>query len=67
MGYDLKFIHLGITIEHLHNHISVFGFAIAFYGIIIATGMLLGMFLASSDMKRRGLNPDLPYLGLSLA
>lgn len=59
MGYDLKFIHLGITIEHLHNHISVFGFAIAFYGIIIATGMLLGMFLASSDMKRRGLNPDL--------
>ena len=42
MGYDLKFIHLGITIEHLHNHISVFGFAIAFYGIIIATGMLLG-------------------------
>ena len=43
MGYDLRFVHLGITIEHLQNHITIFGFSIAFYGIIIGIGMLLGI------------------------
>lgn len=39
-GADLSFVHLGITIEHLRNSISIFGFRIAFYGIIIGCGML---------------------------
>ena len=30
-GADLSFVHLGITIEHLRNSISIFGFRIAFY------------------------------------
>ena len=34
-GADIRFVHLGITIEHLKSSISVFGFRIAFYGIII--------------------------------
>ena len=32
---DISFVHLGITIDHLQNSISIFGFRIAFYGIII--------------------------------
>lgn len=57
--YDISFVHLGITIEKLKNSIDILGFKIAYYGIIIATGMLLGMWVASADAKRRGQNPDL--------
>ena len=56
-GADLSFVHLGITIEHLRNSISIFGFRIAFYGIIIGCGMLAGMAVAFSDAKRRGQDP----------
>lgn len=58
MPYDLSFINLGITIQSLRNSISIFGFDIAFYGIIIASGMLLGLFVATKDAKRRGQDPD---------
>ena len=57
-GYDVSFVNLGITIEHLKNSVSVFGFRIAYYGIIIGIGMLAGIWLAQADAKRRGQNPD---------
>ena len=58
-GADLSFVNLGITIEHMKNSISVFGFRIAFYGIIIGIGMLAGIWVAQSDAKRRGQDPDI--------
>jgi prolipoprotein diacylglyceryl transferase len=58
MGYDLKFVNLGIVIEKLSNHIRVFGFDIAYYGIIIGVGMLAGFYIATSDAKRRGENVE---------
>ena len=58
-GADIRFVHLGITIEHLKSSISVFGFRIAFYGIIIGIGMLAGIWIAQSDAKRRGQDPEL--------
>lgn len=61
MGYDLRFVHLGITIEHLQNHITIFGFSIAFYGIIIGIGMLLGITLAARDAEQRGIGEDTVY------
>ena len=61
MGYDLRFVHLGITIEHLQNHITIFGFSIALYGIIIGIGMLLGITLAARDAERRGIGEDTVY------
>lgn len=61
MGYDLRFVHLGITIEYLQNHITIFGFSIAFYGIIIGIGMLLGITLAARDAERRGIGEDTVY------
>ena len=64
-GADLSFVNLGITIQHLPNSITVFGFRIAFYGIIIGLGMLAGMAVAFSDAKRRGQDPDL-YLDFAL-
>ena len=64
-GYDVSFVNLGITIEHLKNSVSVFGFRIAYYGIIIGIGMLAGIWLAQADAKRRGQNPD-TYLDFAL-
>ncbi|MBE7721244.1 prolipoprotein diacylglyceryl transferase [Lacrimispora indolis] len=62
---DISFVHLGITIDHLRNSISIFGFRIAFYGIIIGVGILAGLWIATSDAKRRGQDPDL-YLDYTL-
>ena len=64
-GPDISFVNLGITIEHLRNSITIFGFRIAFYGIIIGIGMLAGMAVAFSDAKRRGQDPDM-YLDFAL-
>lgn len=64
-GADLSFVNLGITIQNLPNSITIFGFRIAFYGIIIGLGMLAGMTIACSDAKRRGQNPDI-YLDFAL-
>lgn len=55
---DISFVHLGISIGHLRNSISVFGFPITYYGIIIGLGMVAGIWIAQSDAKRRGQNPD---------
>lgn len=56
---DVIFPHLGIKIETLHNHLNIFGFRVAFYGMIIGLGMLAGLWLASRDYKRRGRNPEI--------
>ncbi|SEU33534.1 phosphatidylglycerol:prolipoprotein diacylglycerol transferase [Lacrimispora sphenoides] len=62
---DISFVHLGITIDHLQNSISIFGFRIAFYGIIIGFGILAGLWVATRDAKRRGQDPDI-YLDFVL-
>ena len=62
---DISFVHLGITIDHLQNSISIFGFRVAFYGIIIGLGILAGLWIAVNDAKRRGQDPDI-YLDFAL-
>ena len=57
-GADIAFPHLGITIGHLPKGITIGGFTIAFYGIIIACGMLAGLMLARWQAKRTGQAPD---------
>ena len=57
-GADIAFPHLGITIGHLPKGITIGGFTIAFYGIIIACGMLAGLMLARWQAKRTGQEPD---------
>lgn len=62
---DISFVNLGISIENLRNSISVLGFPITYYGMIIGLGMLAGIWIAQSDAKRRGQNPDV-YLDFAL-
>lgn len=52
MGADIRFPHLGISIGTLGKSISIGGFSIAYYGIIIAIGMVAGFFMASWEAKR---------------
>ena len=62
---DASFPHLGIHIKKLVDHINIFGFRIAFYGIIIGIGMLAGINMATWDAKRRGQNPEI-YLDFAV-
>lgn len=62
---DIAFPNLGIYLEHVENGITIFGFKIAFYGMIIAFGMILGYWLVSWQAKRTGQNPEI-YLDVAL-
>ncbi len=62
---DIRFPHLGIEIARLGKSFSIAGFSIAYYGVIIALGMIVGFFLVSWQAKRTGQNPEL-YLDLAV-
>ena len=51
---DIAFPNLGIYLKDVPKTISVFGFQIAFYGMIIATGVLLGFTMTSKEGDRLG-------------
>lgn len=55
---DIAFPNLGIYLEDVPRFFEVFGFPIAFYGLIIGIGIMLGIGLAAWDAKRMGLNPE---------
>lgn len=55
---DISFPNLNIYLENVPKSISVFGIEIAFYGIIIAFGVMMGILLAEHDAKVMGYNPD---------
>ena len=57
---------MGIYLDHVGKSISVFGFDIAYYGIIMGCSILLGLFLAEREAKRTGQNPDI-YTDLVLS
>ena len=58
---NINFPHLGIYLENVGKSISVFGFEIAYYGMIIGLGVLAGITLAAILAKRTGQNPDTYY------
>lgn len=45
----------------IENLFGIKGFSIAWYGVIIATGMLLGVLLASYRAKKKGYSTDLIF------
>lgn len=56
---DIAFPNLNIYLSDVPKTISVFGFEIAFYGMIIAAGVFLGFMLAAKEGKRLGQPDDL--------
>ena len=65
VGASVRFPHLGIEIEHMVKGIDVFGFRIAFYGIIIGIGMMAGIAVAIWEAKRTKQNTD-NYIDLAI-
>lgn len=51
---SIQFPNLHINIENLPKSFNVFGMEIAFYGCIIAIGMMAGIFIACAEAKRTG-------------
>ena len=65
MDKSIHFPNLGIHLENVGKTITIFGFDIAYYGIIIAFGMLVGVILAYNEAKRTGQNAD-NYIDLAM-
>ena len=65
MHYDISFPNLGIELEHVGKSVSIFGFQVAYYGIIIGAAILIGFLIATSEAKRTRQNPD-DYLDMGI-
>ncbi len=55
---DIAFPHLNIYLENVPKSFTVFGFSIAFYGVIIGLGFFLALILISKVAGATGQNPD---------
>ncbi len=58
MDKNINFPHLGIFLENVGKTINIGSFGIAYYGIIIGSAMLIGLFIAMRRAKETGQNPD---------
>lgn len=61
MTANINFPNLGIHLKNVGQSISVFGFEIAYYGIIIGLGVLAGIAIAALIAKKTGQDPDTYY------
>lgn len=62
---SIRFPHMGISIGHFDRTFSVFGIDIAYYGLIIAIGMVVGYLIAEWQAKRTGQDKEV-YLDFAL-
>lgn len=65
--YSIAFPNLHIELAHVGKSISVFGFEIAYYGIVISLGMLLGVSLVFREAKRIGVDEERCFTATILA
>ena len=61
IGYDVAFPNLGIFIKNLRNTITIGNFTIAYYGIIIAIGMLVAFTIVTRIAKKLKIDDDIFY------
>lgn len=62
---DIYFPGLGITFKNIGNGIEIFGFKIAFYGMVIAFGMVMGYLISAYQAKRTNQDPE-DYLSFAI-
>ena len=65
MDWNINFPHLGIYLEHVGKSISIGGFTIAYYGIVIGIGIIGGLMLVQWQARRTGQDPEM-YLDLAM-
>lgn len=56
--WDIAFPNIGIYLRNVPKSFDIFGFSIAFYGIIIGIGVLAGILMAVREAKVTGQDPD---------
>lgn len=61
----IRFPNLGLSFENVPKSFSIFGITVAFYGIIIAAGLTVGIFITQWQAKRTGQNRE-TYLDFAL-
>jgi len=61
MTTSISFPNLGIHLNNVGQTISVFGFEIAYYGIIIGLSVLSGIAIALHMAKKTGQDVDMYY------
>ena len=58
MHRTIDFPNIGIHLKSVGDHITGFGFEIAYYGIIIGIGILTGILIAALEARRTKQNPE---------
>lgn len=58
MHMDIRFPNLNIVLEHVGKNISIGSFTIAYYGMVIGLGFLVGLLIITAIAKRSGQNED---------
>ena len=58
MDRAINFPNLGIQFENVGETFEVFGFEIAYYGILVVIGMMLGLMIMNREAKRLGENSE---------
>ena len=61
MTRSIDFPNVGIHLENVGKTISVFGFEIAFYGMVIGLSVVAGILMATYLAKKSGQDPDIYY------
>ena len=59
--YDIAFPHLNIFISGLRNTFKIGNFTIAYYGVIIAIGMLVAFYVSNKVAQKLGVSDDTVY------
>lgn len=62
---NIRFPNLGFTLKNVPSGIDIFGYHVAFYGIVIGLGMLFGWLIAERIAKKTGQSTEL-YLDFAL-
>lgn len=65
LSSNIIFPHLGIEFENVGSGFNIFGYHVAYYGVVIGIGMLVGWLIAEWMARRTGQNTEL-YLDFAL-
>lgn len=61
MHKTIDFPNLGIHLKNVGDHISIGGFDIAFYGMLIGLGILVGILIAAAEAKKTNQNTEIYF------
>ena len=65
MHTSIEFPNIGIHLDNVGKTVTVFGFDIAYYGIVIGIGMLTGIAMAMMEAKRTNQNQE-DYIDIAI-